>query len=83
MADAGQKIFGVDAAEMPWSDACAYHEHGEGVCPLAEDDDGFPSPGFVRSPDTPLRRSARSVFMLSSFITGGSSTDGLASGPLE
>jgi hypothetical protein len=83
MADAGQKIFAADAAEMPWSDACTYHEHGEGVCPLAEDDDGFPPPGLVRSPDTPLRRSARSVFMLSSFITGGSSTDGLASGPLE
>jgi len=58
MADAGQKVFAVDAgAEMPWSDACAYHEHGEGACHLAEDDEeAAPSP----SP-TPLRRSARSA----------------------
>jgi hypothetical protein len=83
MADAGQRIFTADAAGMPWSDACVYHEHGEGVCPLAEGDDGAPSPGLVRSPGTPLRRSARSVFMLGSFVTGSSSTDGLASGSLE
>jgi hypothetical protein len=83
MADAGQTIFATDAAEMPWSDACVYHEHGEGVCPLAEDDGGVPSPGLARSPDTPLRRSARSVFMLGSFCAGGLSTDDLALGSLE
>ncbi|KAG9639817.1 hypothetical protein KCU95_g18117, partial [Aureobasidium melanogenum] len=65
MADAGQRVFAADAAggEMPWADACAYHEHGEGACHLAEDGDALP-----KSPQTapPLRRSARSVTTLSS-----------------
>jgi hypothetical protein len=69
MSEAGQSVFGVDAAEMPWSDACVYHEHGEGVCHLAEDEDAASSPGLVRSPDTPLRRSARSVHASSSLKT--------------
>jgi hypothetical protein len=54
MSDAGSSIFGGDAVEMPWSDACVYHEHGDGVCHLADDEDAAPSP----SP-APLRRSAR------------------------
>jgi hypothetical protein len=72
MSDAGRSVFGVDAAEMPWSDACVYHEHGEGVCHLAEDEDAAASsPGLARTPDTPLRRSARSVLASSSLDTGG------------
>ena len=65
MAEAGQSVFSaaaVDAVEMPWSDACVYHEHGEGACHLADDDDGVAAavfPGVGRTPDTPLRRSAR------------------------
>jgi hypothetical protein len=73
MSEAGQSVFGVeaaDAAEMPWSDACVYHEHGEGVCHLAEDGDAAASsPGLVGSHDTPLRRSARSVHASSSLKT--------------
>lgn len=57
MAEAGEKVFAADTgAEMPWRDACVYHEHGEGACHLAEDDGAAPSP----SP-TPLRRSVRSA----------------------
>jgi hypothetical protein len=75
MSDAGQAIFAVDAAdaadaaEMPWSDACVYHEHGEGVCHLAEDDKAAssPSPG-------PLRRSSRSARTSNSISTGAPST---------
>ncbi|KAG9848588.1 hypothetical protein KCU98_g13681, partial [Aureobasidium melanogenum] len=68
MADAGQRVFAADAAgEMPWADACAYHEHGEGACHLAEDDDDVL---LLKSPQTaPLRRSARSVTTLSSHKT--------------
>lgn len=58
MSDAGSSVFGVDAVEMPWSDACVYHEHEPGVCHLAEDDEG----AAAASPSqTPLRRSARSA----------------------
>jgi len=64
MAEVGQSVFSaaaVDAVEMPWSDVCVYHEHGEGACHLADDDNGAAaaSPGVVRTFDTPLRRSAR------------------------
>ncbi|KAG9638778.1 hypothetical protein KCU64_g13663, partial [Aureobasidium melanogenum] len=55
MVDAGRKVFAADTAgEMPWVDACAYHEHGEGACHLAEDDDAI-----LKTPKAPLRRSTR------------------------
>ncbi|KAI4741074.1 hypothetical protein E4T50_08457 [Aureobasidium sp. EXF-12298] len=70
MSDAGSSVFAADAGEMPWSDACVYHEHGEGACHLADDEDAAASP----SP-APLRRSARSV-PTSSFLNAvGSSTN--------
>lgn len=79
MAEVGHKVFAVDTAEMPWSDACVYHEHGEGICHLAEDDEGaVPSP----SP-TSLRRSARSVPALSSFCTKYSWADTISPDALK
>ena len=54
ISDAGSSVFAADAGEMPWSDTCVYHEHGEGACHLADDEDAAASP----SP-APLRRNAR------------------------
>lgn len=73
MADAGQQVFaaGAAAGEMPWADACAYHEHGEGACHLAEDD----SAGLTSFPQTRLRRSVRSVTIPSSHNIGPLSTN--------
>lgn len=66
MADVGRQVFAGDAnAEMPWSDACVYHEHGEGACHLAEDDEG----AAASFSPTPLRRSVRSAHTSSPFCT--------------
>ncbi|KAK6005359.1 hypothetical protein QM012_008138 [Aureobasidium pullulans] len=59
MADVGQQVFAAAVGEMPWADACAYHEHGEGACHLADDDDAVSSTCLPRTPKTPLRRSTR------------------------
>ncbi|KAG9585634.1 hypothetical protein KCU77_g5919, partial [Aureobasidium melanogenum] len=71
MADAGQQVFAADVAgEMPWADACVYHEHGEGACHLAEDNDALPRSAQT----TPLRRGARFASTRKSFNTGSPST---------
>jgi hypothetical protein len=76
MSEAGSSVFAVDAGVMPWSDVCVYHEHGEGACHLADDEDAAaPSP----SP-APLRRSARSVPKSSFFDTRRSSTNAVSLG---
>ncbi|KAH0368822.1 hypothetical protein KCU65_g3690, partial [Aureobasidium melanogenum] len=75
MADAGQKVFAADKAdEMPWVDACVYHEHGEGACHLAEDDDAAAQP----TPRRPLRRSVRPASTRNSFNAGNPLSDGIS-----
>ncbi|KAG9954808.1 hypothetical protein KCU85_g32, partial [Aureobasidium melanogenum] len=56
MGEVGEQVFGAGGkAEMPWVDACVYHEHGDGACHLAEDEDVAAQP----TPSRPLRRSTR------------------------
>ncbi|KEQ58550.1 uncharacterized protein M437DRAFT_59014 [Aureobasidium melanogenum CBS 110374] len=66
MGEVGQQVFG-EKADMPWVDACVYHEHGEGVCHLAEDNDAAAQP----TPSRPLRRSTRIPSTFSPYDTKG------------
>ncbi|THX41278.1 hypothetical protein D6D10_02855 [Aureobasidium pullulans] len=52
MVDAGHSVF-TTAAQMPWTNPCDYHEHGDSVCHLNEDE-ASNSPGS----QNPLTRSA-------------------------
>lgn len=69
MADAGQQVFAAAGDEMPWADACVYHEHGECACHLAEDDNAVSVSDLLKTPETLLRRSARSMTAMSSTNT--------------
>lgn len=69
MGEVGREVFGAGKVEMPWVDACVYHEHGEGICHLAEDDDALP-----KTPQTPLRRSARFASAAATYNTESSLT---------
>ncbi|KAG9678411.1 hypothetical protein KCU99_g1303, partial [Aureobasidium melanogenum] len=70
MVDVGQQVFAAGGGEMPWVDACVYHEHAEGACHLAEDDDALPKSAQT----TPLRRSARFAPTRGSYHTGSPSS---------
>ncbi|KAH0170127.1 hypothetical protein KCU67_g2766, partial [Aureobasidium melanogenum] len=70
MVDVGQQVFVAGGGEMPWVDACVYHEHGEGVCHLAEDDGALPKSAQT----TPIRRSARFAPTRGSYHTGSPSS---------
>ncbi|KAI4722334.1 hypothetical protein E4T48_01382 [Aureobasidium sp. EXF-10727] len=60
VAEAGQRVFAVGGVEMPWGDACLYHEHGEGACHLAVGDDVMHTAySLYGTPQAPVRRSAR------------------------
>ncbi|CAD0082836.1 unnamed protein product [Aureobasidium vineae] len=62
MADVGQEVF-TAGGEMPWVDACVYHEHGQGACHLAAEEDVMHTVhSLYGTPETPLRRSALAQF---------------------
>ncbi|CAD0107189.1 unnamed protein product [Aureobasidium uvarum] len=59
IAEVGLEVF-TAGGEMPWTDACVYHEHEQGACHLAaaEEDVVHTVYSLYGTPETPLRRSA-------------------------